>query len=209
MNRTYRFLATAAVALLFAVGCAQVRDITNALTNISRLQFKLANVSGFRLAGVDLSKVSEPSRLSIGDALSLTNAFARKSFPAEFVLNVDAKNPNTGSNGTRQTAMTLNDLDWRLLIDDKQTINGGLASPVSVPGTGQSVTIPLRMGLDMYSFFADKGYDGILSLALALGGVNGSAARVKLDAMPSVGTPFGAITYPGRIVIMDKSFTAS
>jgi len=63
------------------------------------------------------------------------------------------------------------------------------------------------MGLDLYNFFGNKGYDGIVNLALAIGGVQGSAARLKLDAQPTVSTPLGAITYPSRITIIDKNFT--
>jgi hypothetical protein len=122
---------------------------------------------------------------------------------------VDAKNPNTGTTSTKSVPLTLNDLQWRLLIDDKPTITGGLDRPVDVPGSGKTTQIPLAMNLDLYSFFADKGYDGILNLALALGGQSGSAARVKLDAMPSVGTPLGPITYPSRITIVNTEFRGS
>lgn len=202
-----RFVLILAVGLFTA--CSTIRDITNTLSSISRLQFKLGAVNNFRLAGVDISRISDPSRLSIGDGIALGRAFANKSLVASFTLNVDAKNPNTGANGTRQTMVTLNDLDWRLLIDDKSTISGRLGRPFDIPGGGQTVPVPLDMTLDLYSFFADKGYDGLLNLAMAIGGQQGSAARIKLDAMPSVGTPFGAITYPGRIVIVDKEFRGS
>ena len=45
-----------------------------------------------------------------------------------------------------------------------------------------------------------------MNLALALGGKNGSAARVTLKATPTIDTPLGAITYPGEISIIDKEF---
>ena len=202
-----RFVFILAVGLLTA--CSTIRDITNTLASISRLQFKLGTVNNFRLAGVDISRISDPSKLSIGDGIALGHAFARKSLIATFTLNVDAKNPNTGAAGTRQTVLTLNDLDWRLLIDDKSTITGHLGRPFDIPGNGQTVPVPLDMSLDLYAFFADKGYEGILNLATAIGGQQGSAARIKLDAMPSVGTPFGQLTYPSRIVIVDKEFRGS
>ncbi|MDZ4744632.1 MAG: hypothetical protein SGJ05_01370 [bacterium] len=202
-----RFVLILAVGLLTA--CSTVSDITNALSSISRLQFKLGNVNNFRLAGVDVSRISDPSKLSISDGIALGHAFAKRSLVASFTLNVDAKNPNTGVSGTRQTLVTLNDLDWRMLIDDKQTISGHLGRPFDIPGSGQTVPVPLDMSLDLYSFFADKGYEGILNLALAIGGQQGSAARIKLDAMPTVGTPFGPIVYPNRIVIVDKEFRGS
>lgn len=197
------------VVALFLVSCSSIRDITNSLTSLQKMQFKLAGVTGMRVAGVDIAKLSSPSSLSIADGLALTQAFARKSLPTTFVLGVDAKNPNTGTTSAKSVPLTLNDLQWRLLIDDKPTISGGLDRPVDVPGNGKTAQIPLAMNLDLYSFFADKGYDGILNLALALGGQSGSAARVKLDAMPSVGTPLGPITYPNRITIVNTEFRGS
>ncbi|MCO6465923.1 MAG: hypothetical protein J5I53_04825 [Bradyrhizobiaceae bacterium] len=206
--RTIRLLAFVCLALTVG-SCASIRDITNALTSLHRLQFKLANITNMRLAGVDVTKVSDPSRLSIADALSLTNAFTRGSLPATFTLNVEARNPNTGANGTKSTTLTLNDLDWRLLIDDVRTVGGNLERPIAIPGTTAASNIPLAVNVDLAQFFKDKGYTNVLNLALALGGANGSAARVKLDALPTVGTPFGPLSYPGRITIVDKEFSGS
>ncbi len=195
--------------LVLLVGCTQIQQITNSLSSLQKLQFKLNGVTQMKLAGVDITRISSPSSLSIADGLALTQAFARKTLPTSFTLNVDAKNPNTGTAGTRQTAVTLKDLDWRLFIDDKQTVAGNLQSPLEIPGNGQTAVIPLGVSLDLYSFFAEKGYDGLVNLALALGGANGSAARLKLDAQPSITTPFGPMTYPSRITIVDKEFRGS
>jgi hypothetical protein len=189
-----------------AEGCKSISDITNSLSSLSKLEFKLKSIERMKLAGVELSKISEPSRLSITDGISLGKAFAQGSLPASFVLNVDAHNPNDGTSGKRSAALTLNKFDWRLLIDDVRTVGGDLDRPIDIPGTSANTTIPLAVNVDLYQFFKDRGYDGILNLALALGGVNGSTSRVKLDAQPSVGTPFGQMTYPGRLTIVDSEF---
>lgn len=198
-----------ALSFMFLLSCSTIRDISNSLAAVQNMQFKVAGISKMRLAGVDISKLSSLASLSISDALLLSQAFARKSLPVSFVLGIDAKNPNTGSSGTRSFPLTLSNLEWRLLIDDKPTISGGLDSPVDVPSNGKTAQIPLTMSLDLYSFFADKGYSGLIDLALALGGQKGSTARVKLDAMPTVGTPLGPISYPKRISIVDTEFRGS
>ena len=183
-------LAGSVVILLIMTGCANISNITNSLTSLDKLEFKVSGLEDMRLAGVDVSKVSDPSKLSIPDALALTNAFSRKSLPASFTVNVDARNPNTGSGGKRSVPLTLNGFDWRLILDDVPTISGDIARPIDIPGTSAATVIPLAVSLDLYQFFASRGYDGVLNLALALGGVNGSTSKVKLDAQPSVGTPF-------------------
>jgi len=200
------------MAIMFAFvsvtfnSCNVVKDISNAITNISRLQFKLEDVNGFRLAGIDISNKSSVNDISMMDALKLTNAFATKSFPAEFVLDIGAKNPNDGTQNTRKSDATISSLDYRLLIDDVPTISGDISAPIGIPGTGQSVTIPLRMGLDLYKFFGDKGYESIANLAMAIGGVGGSPARLKLDMKPTVKTSLGPITYPSRLTVIDKEW---
>ena len=204
-----RILAGVAVAALLVAGCAQIRDITNALSQLSNLQFKLGSVNNFRLAGVELNKVSDPKRLSISDGLSLTQAFARKSLPASFTLNVEARNPNTGMSGTRKSSVTLSGLDWRLLIDNVPTVTGNIERPIDIPGSQQASIVPLGVGVDLYEFFGSRGYDGLLSLAMSLGGVQGSAANLKLDAQPTVTTPFGPMTYPKRLTIVDREFRGS
>ena len=78
---------------------------------------------------------------------------------------------------------------------------------MEIPGTGQATTIPIRLSLDLYEFFGNKGYDELVGLALAIGGRSGSPSRLTLDAQPRVTTPFGEIVYPGRITIVDREFT--
>ncbi len=196
--------------LLLLPGCSAVRDITNALANFQRLEFKLANVTGFRIAGVDIASKRSLSDLSITEGIALTRAFTSKQIPAEFTLNVDARNPNDGSNGKPTAAATLVGMDWKLYLDSKETISGDIASPVSVPASGQSTTIPLRMQVDLYRFFGERGYDGLVNLAMALGGVQGSTSKVMLDAQPKVNfRNYGEFTYPGRIKIVDTEFRGS
>lgn len=181
--------------------------VTNALANLQRLQFKLDGLSNFRLAGVSLAGKSSITDFSAFDALALTRAFGTNQFPAEFILNVAAVNPNDGKGGSRESSALLQGLEWRLLIDDKETIHGNIDAPVEIPGTGQSTIIPVRISLDLYKFFGSKGYDNVINLALALGGAKGSTSRLKLDARPTISTPIGPLAYPNRITIIDKQFS--
>lgn len=203
--RWTKFLALIVIAVVVG-SCSSIRDISNALTALQHMQFKLGSITNMKLAGVDVTKISDPSRLSIADGLMLTSAFTRGSLPGTFTLNVEAKNPNNGTAKTRSSPLTLEGLDWQLLIDDVRTVNGNLERPIDVPGTSSATTIPLAVGLDFVQFFKDKGYNGVLNLALALGGASGSSSRVKLDAQPTVGTPFGPLTYPSRITIVNTEF---
>jgi hypothetical protein len=188
---------------LTSLSCSAVQEFGKAMMNLQRCQFKLDGVSDFSLAGIP---ISGKSSFSAADALKLLPAFQTKQFPASFNVNVAALNPNDGSGGSPQASATLTSLAWTLLIDSTVTIAGDIPNPVVIPGTGQQVVIPLRMNLDLYQFFQNRGYQSLLNLALALGGSNRSASRIALRAKPTIRTDFGNITYPGEITIIDREF---
>jgi hypothetical protein len=206
MTRKRSAVCIILVSLLPLQGCATLGEIARTLTNLKRLQFRLEGIGDSSLAGVSLAGKSEVGDFSISDGINLLAAFRSKRLPARFLLEVGARNPNDGSGGSTRTTSTLTRFDWRLLIDDRPTISGGIDRPLEIPGTGQSTTIPLRMELDLYEFFGNRGYDDLLKLALALGGRNGDISRVALDARPSVSTPLGEIAYPERITIVSREF---
>jgi hypothetical protein len=185
-------------------------SVYQTIVNISRLQFKLGAVNNFTLNGVSISGKTKIQDFSATDILKISAAVARGILPVSFVLNVDAKNPNDGTGGYKSTNATIKDFPWRLMLDNKETISGDLASPVTVPGTGQLVTIPIRMNFDLASFFKDKNYESLINLALNIGGYNragSGSSNLELYAKPVVTTMIGDISYPREIKIVSTEFT--
>jgi hypothetical protein len=208
MNRSLKPL-TAVIALagvLALSSCATLDQMGAALANLQRLKFRLSGVHDFRLLGIDIGGKTKISEFSALDAVKLVQSYTSRKLPVDFVVDVLAVNPNDGTGGTRQTASTLTGLECRLLIDGQPTIVGNIDRPIEIPGTGQESIIPLRLSLDLLEFFAGKQYEDIVQLALAIGGRNRAPARLALDAQPTVSTPFGPITYPGRVTIVSTEF---
>ncbi len=203
MKKFFLFVSLALTCSIFFLSCAALKDFSNTMTNLSRLKFKLDSVNGFQLAGIPLSG---KTNLSLADGARILSAFSRNELPATFVLNVAALNPNDGTGGTSKAASTLTSLGWTLIVDNTLTIKGDIADPITIPGTGQEVLIPLQMNLDLVKFFKDKGYESIVNLALAIGGANGSASRITLRVKPTVQTAYGPISYPNEIDVIDKEF---
>jgi hypothetical protein len=201
--------AVAAVALAGALtfsSCAALTDMAAVIANLQRLKFKIGSVRDFRLLGLDISNKSKLSDFSATDILKVAQAYNTKKLPVEFVMDVLAINPNDGTQGTRKTASTLTGLECRLLIDDDPTITGNIDNPVEIPGTGLESVIPLRLSLDLMQFFGGRRYEDLVGMALAIGGRERSGTRLALDAQPTVSTPFGPITYPGRVTIVSTEF---
>lgn len=199
---------TIILSLLIVISLIGIQcSVYQTMVNLSRLQFKLGDVNGFSLMNIPISNKTSISDFTALDVINITSSVSQGKFPVSFVLNVDAKNPNDGSGGYSRTDATLKDLAWTLELDGKKTISGRLDNPVSVPGTGDITVIPLRIDIDLKEFFAERGYESLINLALALGGAQGSSSKVALYAKPTVSTVLGDISYPGELKIVDTQFS--
>jgi hypothetical protein len=181
--------------------CAELQSIAD----LRRVEFQLADVASPRLAGIDLASKHAISDFTVEDGLRLADAFRRQQLPLSLTVDVAARNPNSPRPEGDVTA-TITQFPWRLLVDDRETVSGGIGAPVRVPGGGQTTTIPLVMEIDLKKFFADKGYDDLLGLALAI--AHQGTSRLALRASPTVASPLGSIRYPGELTIVSHEFRA-
>lgn len=198
-----KILLLSALVMFTLTSCS----IYKTITNLSRLQFKLGDVNGFNVSGIDISNKSKLADFSPLEIINISTTVASGKLPVSFTLNVEAKNPNDGTGGYAKTDATLKSFPWHLQIDNKETISGNIASPVSIPGTGEISLIPIQINFDLMEFIQGQGYESLVNLVLALGGQQGSAARLTLFADPTVSTMLGDINYPGELKIVDHSFT--
>ena len=177
------------------------------VTTLKKIQFKIENVSNFQIAGIPISGKASISDLNMTNALQISQIFTQKKFPAQFVLNLAALNPNDGKTSPAKVDATISSLEWRLILDDTPTVSGVVNGPITIPGSGQSVIIPLTINLDLFEFYGNHGYDKLINLAFALGGMHSDLSRLKLDIQPTIKTPLGPIQYPGRITVINKQFS--
>lgn len=203
MKKKY-LISSFVVLFLFAI-FIQACSVFKQMVNISRLQFRLKGVSNFTINGLNISSKSSIKDFNVFDSAQLLNLVTKGSFPVSFNLNIEAKNPNDGSGYPRQD-IDIVDFKWRLIIDDVETLSGNIGNPISVPGTGETTIFPIRVDIDLFKFFKDRGFENIVNLALAIGGKNSNLQRVVLKAQPTIQTPFGKIKYPGELEIIDREF---
>jgi LEA14-like dessication related protein len=192
---------------LFVMMIISSCSMLNTLTNLQKLKFKLNSVSDFKVSGIPLSGKSSITDFNFADALKVKNLLTGTSFPVQFILNVEAYNPNDGTSSPMKAEATISSMQWRLFLDDVQTISGNVSTPLTVPANGQSIIIPLTMDLDLYKFFSKRGLNQLLELAFAIGGVQSNLSHIKLEVQPTVKTNFGPITYPNWITVIDKDYS--
>jgi len=197
------------IIILFLAVAGLNCSVYQTITNLSRLQFKLGPTTNISLAGVSLEGKRKIGDLSSLDALKLSASFIRGSLPLTFTLYVDAKNPNDGTGGYPRTNAAITSFPWKLFIDDKETISGNIGNPVDVPGTGEATAIPLNISVDLINFFKDKGYEGIINLAMNISGYGTSPSKLALFAQPTVRTEIGNITYPKELKIISFEYSSA
>ncbi|MEP7235208.1 MAG: hypothetical protein ABI778_07920 [Ignavibacteriota bacterium] len=176
----------------------------NSLAGLTRAEFKLQDAVGYRLMGVDIQNKHSIKDFSLVDGLNLANAFRTGSIPLTFTLNVAVRNPNAHQDGSSLSALSLTAFPWRLLIDNKETISGGIGASASLPDGGSTTMIPLQVSVDLKQFFGDRGYDDIINLALAIAGQGSS--KLALKAQPTISTPIGSMKYPNELTIVNTEF---
>ena len=182
-----------AVALLLGIwSCAALQQMA-ALRNV---EFSLDRVSDLRLAGIDLGRVSSFEDLGLADAGRLALAVSRGELPLDFQLHVLATNPQENSTDARLVQM-----DWTLLLQDRETLTGVFDGDVLLP-PGQPTDVPITLGLNLVDFFEGSAQD-LLELALSLSGQGGEPKNVALRATPVIDTPLGPMRYPRPITIVN------
>lgn len=207
MNLRIGLVAATMIAALTLTSCQTLKDAASAMNAFKQLQFKLGDVNNFKLAGVDISKLADPSSIGVTDGLKLLSAWNSKELPVSFRLNVEAKNPNDGSARSGGADLFLKKMVWTLYIDGKKTVDGTVSKRLRIPATGETEIIPIDIGLDLVDFFGDRQYEDILNLAFAIGGVDGSSSDLRLAARVTVETPLGDVEYPDELTIINSSFT--
>ena len=200
-----KLLSVAIILFLvnFQFGCS---GVSNTIDNAKRLQFKLGSVDNFNLAGVKLKNINSIQDLNLIDGAALLAAFAGGKMDASFTVNLIAKNPDTYPGGSSESSSLIKSLDWRLLIDGTEMINGEINKPITVPGVGQSTTIPIPVKIDMAKLIGNGGYEKLINLALSIGGKTGNSSKLTLKIQPTIDTFLGGISYPGEIDVINKEF---
>jgi hypothetical protein len=207
--KTTYLIKRAALILVFLLpvisetGCSAYETIIN----LSRLKFKIDSVDNIELAGIPLKNKLSINDFSALETLKLSTGFVRNALPLTFTIYVDAKNPNDGTGGYSRTNATIVSFPWKLFLDDKQTVTGNIGTEVTVPGTGETTRIPLKVTLDLVQFFKDRGYQGILNLAINLVKERSAPTKITLYAQPTVGTQLGNIKYPNEIKIINLEYS--
>lgn len=204
MHNKLKYIAV--LVLFFSLAsCAQIGDITKSLMDLKNLDFKLSGIEQVRLSGVSFSKGMKLSDLSITDIAKLTSAATKSSIPIDFILNLEARNPNEDKGKKFKTTATLESFDFDVFLDGSKAFTGGLADPVKIESNGGTKVIPLKISFDLTKVVQDKQYSKFANIAMNLAGFDTQKTKIKVEATPVVSTAIGKLK-PGRINITETEY---
>jgi hypothetical protein len=186
-------VAVGAALVIMVAGCATLQQFA-ALKNVD---FALNRVSDLRLAGIEMERIRSYEDLSLIEVGRLALAVSGNELPLDFKLHLMAENPVDNATEARLLQM-----DWTLLLQDRETLSGLLDREILLP-PGQPTEIPLTVGLNLMEFFEGSARD-LLELALSLAGQGGAPKELALRATPTIQTPLGPMRYPQPITIVSR-----
>jgi len=175
--------------LLVAASCQQLKQ----MANFTKCQFRMGSVQNTNLAGVDVQQVRSLSDLNFMQVGRLTAAYASGNMPLSMTINVDAQNPN-------DAAAAMNRMEWILLIDGKEIVNGVLNERVAIAPGGGTATIPVRINADLRKLMAKNSMNENIDMGLGLAGSGGKPSpKLSLKIKPSIMVGSFTVPYPGYI----------
>jgi hypothetical protein len=179
------------VFLLFTfTDCRQLRE----LQSFAKCDFRLATVENTNLAGVNVQQIRTITDLNFSQAARITQAYAGGSLPLSLTLNIDVKNPNA-------TTASMNNLEWIMLIDDKEIVDGIVNDKIEIAPNGGVSSLPIRISTDLRKVLSNMPAEDAVNMGLGLSGSGNKPTRITLKVKPSILVGQTVLRYPGYIKV--------
>lgn len=168
---------------------------------LEKCTYDISSADSIYLAGRDISKLVKSRSLELRNIPELALALFRKNIPLKARVNLTINNPTS-------TEAAINQFEYIVLIKNQEIANGFVNQKVSVP-PGGSVTVPVRVNSNIYSFLSNgKTMEELLDFVR--GGESGAAERkgvVTIKIKPTIDVGGKLVKYPGYITI-DKEVSS-
>ncbi len=160
--------------VLFLSGCS-VLEQTKTLTQCS---YNLTGISNVKIAGVSLDKVTDVSQLNLMDAAKIIAAITTKTAQISFDANVAVKNP------TVNTA-TIDKLDWKILLEGNEILEGCKTTPTVISGNGTTNTT-INASVDAVKLLNKNTLEDVINLYKSIKGTSNTKSNVSVKVKPTI-----------------------
>ncbi len=177
------------VIFLFS-SCAQLSQ----LANFASCEFRTTKVENVNLAGIDVQNTKSLSDLNLLTVGNLLKTVATGKLPLSFVLNVEAKNPNT-------SLAAMNKIQWIAILDSTELTRGVIDQRVEIQPNSTAI-VPINISADLKEIFKGETGKSLINLGLNLAGSDGSpSSRLTIKIKPSILIGNYPLEYPGFITV--------
>jgi LEA14-like dessication related protein len=142
--------------------------------NLTNCNYKYESISDLKISGIDLSKGINP--LAIPQILSILTGTA-SSIPLDFTVNIDVKNPNSGTAAFQA-------LQYIVSVDDVQFTTGNFNRPFSV-NAGEAKILPMNISLDIAQLMKSNSRSSIENIVKNFLGISSEPSNVTIQLKPS------------------------
>ena len=160
--------------MLMLSGCTMLQTGLSNAYNLANCDYKYNSVSNITVSDINVSKGLSP--LMIPKVLQILSGSA-SSIPIDFTLNLDVKNPNTGTAAFQA-------LSYIVSIDDIQFTTGNFRQPFSV-GAGETKMLPVTIGFDIAELMKSNSGTAVLNIAKNILGLSDTSSKVSVQLKPS------------------------
>ncbi|WP_242928698.1 hypothetical protein [Pontibacter vulgaris] len=185
---------TLLLLILAVSGCKQADDLKT-LKAFSEAKYELKRVDEVRLNGLDVMDKTGPNDFSPREGDSLLASVSDNTLRASSVLQLQVQLPSP----EEIRSLTVTQLEWQLLVDGKETLNGVVEeSMVLKQGLN---TIPINTPVLMTEVEGHRNYEGLSKLMTLMARKQDLQKSLTLQIKPTVQTPVGEVELPNYITV--------
>jgi LEA14-like dessication related protein len=160
--------------MLTLSGCTALQSSLSNAYNLANCDYKYNSISNLTISDMNVS--NGLSALMIPKVLSILNGNA-SSIPLNFTLNLDVRNPNSGTAAFQA-------LHYIISIDDIQFTTGNFRQAFSV-GAGETKQLPMTIGLDIAELMKNNSKSAVENIVKNFLGLSDASSKVTFQLKPS------------------------
>ncbi len=175
-------------------GCKQADELKT-LKAVSEAKYELKGVEEVKLNGVDVMDKKGPNDFTPREGDSLLESMSDNTLQTSSVLQLNVQLPSP----EEVRSLTVTQLEWQLLVDGKETLNGVVDEPMELK-QGLN-TIPISTPILMAEVEGIRNYEGISKIMTLMGQRQDLRKSITLQIKPTVQTPVGEVELPNYITV--------
>ena len=173
--------------------CASLKQ----MANLRNCEFRYEGIERISLAGIDLSGIKSLHDLGFINSGKILEAGSRGSLIADLNIKIGARNPNS-------SLAAMNRLEYIVLLDGNQLLNGSLDQRIEIPAKGET-TFSVEVKTDLLKALQYQSTQSLINLALNLADEGQTVSHITIKVKPAIAIGSGFINYPGYITL-NKDF---